>query len=72
MNMCHHQALTKGMIKNAPGIQQGFHSMDGGSDFAFDLEGVERVKGIEPSYDAWEAPALPLSYTRVSCLNMRL
>ena len=26
---------------------------------------MERVKGIEPSYDAWEAPALPLSYTRV-------
>jgi hypothetical protein len=28
-------------------------------------EGVlERVKGIEPSYSAWEAAALPLSYTR--------
>ncbi len=27
--------------------------------------GVERVKGIEPSYSAWEAAALPLSYTRV-------
>ena len=25
---------------------------------------VERVMGIEPTYDAWEAPALPLSYTR--------
>jgi hypothetical protein len=25
---------------------------------------VERVKGIEPSYSAWEAAALPLSYTR--------
>jgi hypothetical protein len=25
---------------------------------------VERVKGIEPSSEAWEAPALPLSYTR--------
>ncbi|GEM_PF-2943755 len=27
--------------------------------------GLERVKGIEPSYSAWEAAALPLSYTRV-------
>ena len=25
---------------------------------------MERVKGIEPSYSAWEAAALPLSYTR--------
>ena len=25
---------------------------------------VERVKGIEPSSVAWEATALPLSYTR--------
>ncbi len=27
---------------------------------------MERVKGIEPSSEAWEAPALPLSYTRIS------
>jgi hypothetical protein len=27
---------------------------------------VERVKGIEPSYSAWEAAALPLSYTRIA------
>ena len=27
---------------------------------------MERVKGIEPSYSAWEAAALPLSYTRVA------
>src|SRR5688572_420465 len=26
---------------------------------------VERVKGIEPSYAAWEAAVLPLNYTRV-------
>jgi hypothetical protein len=25
---------------------------------------VERVEGIEPSYSAWKAAALPLSYTR--------
>ena len=27
---------------------------------------VERVKGIEPSYEAWEAAVLPLNYTRIS------
>ena len=25
---------------------------------------VERVNGIEPSFEAWEAPVLPLNYTR--------
>ena len=29
-------------------------------------EHVERVKGIEPSYEAWEAAVLPLNYTRES------
>ena len=28
--------------------------------------GLERVKGIEPSYAAWEVAVLPLNYTRVS------
>jgi hypothetical protein len=28
-------------------------------------EKLERVKGIEPSYSAWKAAALPLSYTRI-------
>ena len=27
--------------------------------------GLERVKGIEPSYAAWEAAVLPLNYTRL-------
>ena len=27
---------------------------------------LERVKGIEPSLEAWEAPVLPLNYTRVT------
>ncbi len=27
-------------------------------------ERLERVKGIEPSYAAWEAAVLPLNYTR--------
>jgi hypothetical protein len=30
---------------------------------------LERVKGIEPSYSAWKAAALPLSYTRVRPMN---
>jgi hypothetical protein len=29
------------------------------------VDKLERVKGIEPSYLAWEATALPLSYTRI-------
>lgn len=28
------------------------------------MRNLERVKGIEPSYSAWKAAALPLSYTR--------
>jgi hypothetical protein len=32
------------------------------------LKKLERVKGIEPSYSAWKAAALPLSYTRVGLL----
>src|SRR3569833_548714 len=32
------------------------------SQEAFEI--LERVKGIEPSYSAWKAAALPLSYTR--------
>ena len=29
---------------------------------------LERVKGIEPSYAAWEAAVLPLNYTRITAL----
>ena len=29
---------------------------------------VERAKGIEPSYSAWEADVLPLNYARVFAL----
>ena len=44
------------------------------------LKTLERVKGIEPSYSAWKAAALPLSYTRAGVhltrraggLNLRL
>jgi len=33
------------------------------------LKTLERVKGIEPSYSAWKAAALPLSYTRAPPFN---
>ena len=29
---------------------------------------LERVKGIEPSSQAWEARILPLNHTRFNCL----
>ena len=32
---------------------------------------LERVKGIEPSYAAWEAAVLPLNYTRELYLPKR-
>ena len=35
-------------------------------------DGGERVKGIEPSYAAWEAAVLPLNYTRVQTTDCRL
>ncbi len=33
-------------------------------DVVMALVSNERVKGIEPSYAAWEAAVLPLNYTR--------
>ncbi len=44
-------------------------------DLAFPLlerlgEEVERVEGIEPSWPAWKAGTLPLSYTRVTGWNL--
>ena len=33
---------------------------------------LERVKGIEPSYAAWEAAVLPLNYTRAGALFTRV
>ena len=43
------------------------HSHDGKLFYALDiiiLNGLERAKGIEPSYAAWEAAVLPLNYAR--------
>jgi hypothetical protein len=33
------------------------------------FERLERVMGIEPTYSAWKAAALPLSYTRGSAIS---
>jgi hypothetical protein len=33
---------------------------------------MERVKGIEPVYKAWEAFVLPLNYTRMADLQSML
>ena len=35
-------------------------------------DAVERVKGIEPSYEAWEAAVLPLNYTRTAAHYRRV
>ncbi len=35
------------------------------SDSGARPESVERVKGIEPTLQAWEARVLPLNYTRL-------
>ena len=32
---------------------------------------MERLTGIEPAYQAWEASALPLSYSRVGTAKIR-
>jgi hypothetical protein len=38
----------------------------GGVTFPEDrLQSLERAKGIEPSYAAWEAAVLPLNYARI-------
>ena len=33
------------------------------------VPGMERVMGIEPTFEAWEAPVLPLNYTRANHMN---
>src|SRR6266436_10449669 len=45
------------------------HLQGGVPDKGLHRFGGERVKGIEPSYSAWKAAALPLSYTRARPIN---
>ncbi len=40
------------------------HGVRGAEDSGHMPEVVERVRGIEPPYSAWEADVLPLNYTR--------
>ena len=42
-----------------PDLTYPFHEI-----YLADTHGVERAKGIEPSYAAWEAAVLPLNYAR--------
>ena len=37
---------------------------------SFTRSDVEQMKGIEPSYSAWEADVLPLNYARKTSLNI--
>src|SRR5258708_32963280 len=45
------------------------HLQGGVPDKGLHRFGGERVKGIEPSYSAWKAAALPLSYPRARPIN---
>src|SRR5690606_24292477 len=47
--------------QGAPGLAAVYGGMPGRRN----ARGLERVKGIEPSYAAWEAAVLPLNYTRI-------
>ena len=51
--------FSGGAPRNAksPAKSKGFHGA-----------AMERVKGIEPSYSAWEADVLPMNYTRITVL----
>jgi hypothetical protein len=46
----------------------GRHAREAGGGTIADAA-LERVKGIEPSYAAWEAAVLPLNYTRIAPLH---
>ncbi len=37
---------------------------------AWGIGSVERVMGIEPTWPAWKAGALPLSYTRITRIRI--
>src|SRR5690606_17152109 len=65
----HHQpGHGRGMVRaGAPDVRDepgGIAAWMEGPARGAGLGKVERVKGIEPSYAAWEAAVLPLNYTR--------
>jgi hypothetical protein len=73
----------KGFENFAPGLRPKYPQLTSGtsidcrrqrmqvieSQVIFSAVWLERVKGIEPSYSAWKAAALPLSYTRVAAIH---
>ncbi len=50
--------------KGNPGRRWATPVLRTGSCAVHQRKKLERVKGIEPSYSAWEADVLPLNYTR--------
>ena len=55
-------SVDRGWVKILNSDNDLRHSLAfGGSPWKVE---VERAKGIEPSYEAWEAAVLPLNYTR--------
>ena len=50
----------------SPGLcSANFPLLSGVTSIKVAIIKMERVKGIEPSYAAWEAAVLPLNYTRI-------
>ena len=58
--------VTKGRAIRAPFFFAPDVPLDLARSCAKSLARLERVKGIEPSYAAWEAAVLPLNYTRTA------
>src|SRR4051794_25359426 len=61
-----HDVILAAMERSCPAGGR-FGRNRGGS---FKGRKLERVKGIEPSYSAWKAAALPLSYTRSGAIPL--
>jgi hypothetical protein len=59
---------NRGDIEGVPWAPSASHRKTGETSTestTYGISTLERVKGIEPSYEAWEAAVLPLNYTRV-------
>src|SRR5262249_29898085 len=59
----------EGMIRNTAG--PGTRCLSGAWRQSKLNQGLERAKGIEPSYAAWEAAVLPLNYARALPATIR-
>src|SRR5438105_8975478 len=58
-------------MKSASQYSEGMQSGCSPSSDVIGAKLLERVRGIEPPSEAWEAPALPLSYTRLAADDKR-